>query len=304
MKVLVTGATGFIGTALCLYLIHNKHSVHYLVTDSSDLKDRENYQGFLWNPENNEIDLNALNGVDAIVNLAGHSINCKWTKENKKLIYESRINCSNTLYNALKDNEHHVKKIIHASAIGIYPSSEMALYTEETSIIGDDFLATVCKDWEEANLRFERLEIATAITRFGLVLSSENGVLHELAKVVSKGFGANLGNGKQWMSWIHYKDVVGIINELLHSQHSGLFNVVAPKPVTQNEFLQTLAKQLNKPLWLPNIPSVFIKIGIGERSTLVLSSQKVKSFKLSTLGYKFKFTTLYDALKDLYKITL
>ncbi|WLD24677.1 TIGR01777 family oxidoreductase [Flavobacterium dauae] len=301
MKILVTGATGFIGTALCSHLLKNNHSVHYLVTDATDIKDKKNYKGFLWNPEKNEIDLNSLAEVDAIVNLAGHTINCKWTDENKKQIHNSRINCSNTLFNALQDNEHQVKFIVNASAIGIYQSSETAVYTENSTGFGDDFLATVCKDWEAANLRFEGLGIKTAITRFGLILSKDNGVLHELAKVVSKGLGANLGNGKQWMSWIHFNDVIQMIYQILNQQQNGIFNVVAPNPVRQNEFLKLLASQLNKPLWLPNIPSIFIKIGLGERSALVLSSQHVQSVKLPEIGCKFMFTNLESTLKDLYK---
>lgn len=301
MKVLITGATGFIGTALCSHLVKNNHSVHYLVTDTADIKDKDNYKGFLWNPEKNEIDLNSLADVDAIVNLAGHTINCKWTDENKKQIHDSRINCSNTLFNALQNNDHQVKSIVNASAIGIYQSNETAVYDENSTDFGTDFLAEVCKDWETANLRFEGLEIKTAITRFGLILSKDNGVLHELAKVVSKGLGANLGNGKQWMSWVHFNDVIEIIYQLLKDQQNGVFNVVAPNAVKQNEFLKLLAAKLNKPLWLPNIPSVFIKIGLGERSALVLSSQHVQSVKLPEIGYKFKFTDLENTLKDLYE---
>lgn len=301
MKILVTGATGFIGTALCTHLLKHNHSVHYLVTDASDIKDKENYKGFLWNPEKNEIDLNSLDQVDAIVNLAGHTINCAWTEENKKAIHDSRINCSNTLFNALKDNQHQVKSIVNASAIGIYPSSETAVYTEHSTDFGNDFLAEVCKDWEAANLRFESLGINTAITRFGLILSKDNGVLHELAKVVSKGLGANLGNGEQWMSWIHFNDVIEIIYQLLKNQQGGIFNVVAPNAVKQHQFLKLLAAQLNKPLWLPNIPEFVIKFGLGKRSALVLSSQHVQSVKLPEIGYKFMFTDLASTLKDLYK---
>lgn len=301
MKVLVTGATGFIGTALCSHLLKHNHSVHYLVTNAKDIKDKENYKGFLWNPEKNEIDLNSLEQVDAIVNLAGHTINCAWTEENKKAIHDSRINCSNTLFKALKDNQHQVKSIVNASAIGIYPSSETAVYTEHSTDFGTDFLAEVCKDWEAANLRFESLGINTAITRFGLILSKDNGVLHELAKVVSKGLGANLGNGEQWMSWIHFNDVIEIIYQLLKNQQGGIFNVVAPNAVKQHQFLKLLAAQLNKPLWLPNIPEFVIKFGLGKRSALVLSSQHVQSVKLPEIGYKFMFTDLASTLKDLYK---
>ena len=201
----------------------------------------------------------------------------------------------------MKDNQHHVKSIVNASAIGIYQSSETAVYTEHSTDFGNDFLAEVCKDWEAANLRFESLGINTAITRFGLILSKDNGVLHELAKVVSKGLGANLGNGEQWMSWIHFNDVIEIIYQLLKNQQGGIFNVVAPNAVKQHQFLKLLAAQLNKPLWLPNIPEFVIKFGLGKRSALVLSSQHVQSVKLPEIGYKFMFTDLASTLKDLYK---
>ncbi|SEH93431.1 hypothetical protein SAMN02927937_02228 [Paenimyroides aquimaris] len=302
MKILVTGATGFIGTALCKELLKKNHTVNYLTISEKDLENvHSEYQGFLWNPDKNEIDFNCFNGVDAIVNLAGHTINCKWTTKNKKQIYESRINCSNTLFTALSTIKHQVKYIVNASAIGIYPSDEHSIYQEDTLVYGSDFLATVCKDWEAANLRFEGLGIKTAITRFGLILSKDNGVLHELAKVVSKGFGANLGNGKQWMSWIHFNDVIQIIYKLLIEQQSDIFNVVASNPVRQNQFLKVLAVQLKKPLWLPNIPALFIKIGLGERSALVLSSQYVQPQNLSEMKYKFIFPELESTLKDLYK---
>ena len=292
MKILVTGATGFIGSALCKELLKKNHTVNYLTISEKDLENSHlGYQGFLWNPDKNEIDLNCFNGVDAVVNLAGHTINCKWTKRNKQQIYQSRINCSNTLFAALSTINHQVKYILNASAVGIYPSDEYTVYKEDTLVYGTDFLATVCKDWEKANQRFEQLGIKTASTRFGLILSKNNGVLHELAKVVSK----------EWMSWIHFKDVLNIIYHLLNQQQSGIFNVVAPNPVRQNQFLKLLATQLNKSLWMPNIPSVFIKMGLGERSALVLSSQYVKPQKLLEQNYAFSFLTLEDALRDIYK---
>lgn len=302
MKVLITGATGFIGSALAKYLLDKNHTLHYLTTDADDIsKSTPDFKGFLWDPSKNEIDTYCFEDVDSIVNLAGHTINCKWTQENKQKIYQSRIDCSNTLYNALQTVKHTVQHIVHASAIGIYQSSETNVYTENTENYGDDFLAMVCKDWETANLRFEGLGIKTAITRFGLILSKDHGVLHELAKVVSLGFGANLGNGKQWMSWIHVNDVIQIISWLLFEQYSGIYNTVAPNPVQQNIFLKTLAKQLHKPLWLPNIPAFFIKLALGERAALVLSSQNVESVKLGQNNYVFSFPYLTGALQDLYK---
>lgn len=300
MKILVTGANGFIGSALCALLLSNGHEIHYVTTSIKKIKNTPNFKGFLWKPHNNEIDLHCLNEVEAIINLAGHTINCPWTERNKALILESRLNTSQLLFNTLQNNQNTVKHIISASAIGIYKSSVTEMYTEESTNLGDDFLATVCKQWEKENLRFNDLGIKTAIVRFGLILSKEHGVLYELAKVVSKGFGACLGNGKQWMSWIHFEDVIQIILHLLVSNREGVFNLVGPSVVTQKQFLKLLAHQLDKPLWLPNIHSFVIKAALGERSALVLSSQKVSSLKIEKTGYAFKFQALDIALKDLY----
>lgn len=301
MNVLITGATGFIGSELTAFLLQNNCTVHYVTTSAKKINNSNaNFQGFLWNPDKNEIDVNCFNGVDVIVNLAGHSINCKWNNANKIQILQSRISCSKTLFNALKTTNHTVKYIINASAIGIYKSSEDLIFTEDSQDFGNDFLALVCKQWEQANKNFETLGIAVSFARFGLILSKKQGVLNELHKVVSKGLGANLGNGKQWMSWIHYQDAVQILYKLITTQKTGVFNVVAPNAVQQNTFLKTLAKQLNKPFWLPNIPNFIVKILLGEKALLVLSSQHVKPQNILKLGYMFKYVNLNDALKNLY----
>lgn len=300
MKILVTGANGFIGSALCALLLSKGYEVNYVTTSYKKIKNTPNFKGFIWKPHTNEIDTDCLVGVEVVVNLAGHTINCNWTKRNKALILESRINCSDILFEMLARSKHQVKYIISASAIGIYKSCEEELYEEDTNNFGNDFLATVCQDWERANQRFNNLGIATAIVRFGLILSKDEGVLHELAKVVSKGFGASLGNGKQWMSWIHFEDVIQIIHHLINQKKHGVFNVVSPHPVKQKQFIQAVAHQLQKKIRLPDIPSFLIKIVLGERSALVLSSQKADSAKVEATGYHFRFSRLIPALKDLY----
>lgn len=300
MKVLISGATGFIGSDLSSLLIDQGYTVHYLTTSKRKIEQKENYKGFLWNPAKNQIDLKCLEDVEAIVNLAGHTINCKWNATNKALIINSRIDSSDTLFKTLKENKHQVKYILNVSAIGIYKSSYGNCYDESNTNYGTDFLAEVCKQWEAANRRFEQLEIITSITRLGLVLSKEGGILHELDKVVSKGLGACLGNGKQWMSWVHKKDVIHSLIYLLTHQMSGTFNIVAPRPVIQKEFLEHLAQKRNRKLWLPNIPEFLIKIALGQRAALVLSSQQVTSSKLENKGYSFLHPGLESALNEIY----
>lgn len=300
MRILITGATGFIGSDLSAELIDKGHQIHYLTTSKDKIKQKENYKGFLWNPAKNEMDLKSLEGVEAIINLAGHTINCKWNQTNKALILNSRIDSSDTLYKALKENNHQVKYILNASAIGIYKSNYDNYYEEKSTDFGTDFLAEVCKQWETANQRFEQLGIKTSIARLGLVLSKDGGVLHELDKVVSKGLGACLGNGKQWMSWIHKKDVIHSLSYLSDHQLKGIFNIVAPRPVVQKEFLEHLAQKRNRKLWLPNIPEFLIQIALGERAALVLSSQQVTSSKLENSGYAFHYPDLESALNEIY----
>lgn len=300
MRVLVTGATGFIGKDLCESLLQNGHQIHYLTTAKHKIESEQNYQGFLWDPAKKEVDFNAFKGVEAIINLAGHTINCSWNSTNKAWILNSRIDSSDTLFYALKRGEHEVKYIFNASAIGIYKSSEYKLY-EETSIdFGTDFLAEVCKQWEVANQRFQTLGIETAIGRIGLALSKDAGVLYELNKVVSMGVGACLGNGKQWMSWIHKEDLVRAILFLVEKQKSGVYNLVAPNPLRQKDFLEVLAQSRNRKIWLPAIPSFFIKIILGERAALALSSQQVNVKKLLRSGYNFRFTDLKSVLDAIY----
>lgn len=301
MKILVTGANGFIGSALCALLMQQGHEIHYVTTSYKKIKNTSNFKGFLWKPHAGVIDAECLKGVKAIVNLAGHTINCRWNNRNKKLILESRLNCSDVLFKLLSEHTHQVEYIVNASAIGIYPSSETSSYTEKTAHLGNDFLADVCRKWEHANNRFESLGIKTAIVRFGLILSKDEGVLHALANVVSKGFGAGLGNGKQWMSWIHFEDVIQIVKYLILHQHTGIYNVVGPHPVRQKEFLNVLATRLHKKIWLPNIPAFLLKAVLGERAALVLSSQQVRSVRLEPAGYRFRFEKLNAALKDLYQ---
>lgn len=300
MKILVTGATGFIGKDLCEKLLNEGHQIHYLTTSKTKLINKKNYEGFLWDPAKTELDTASLKEVDAIINLAGHTINCKWNKANKALILNSRIDSSNTLFKTLKENQHQVKYILNVSAIGIYRSSYGNCYDESNTNYGTDFLADVCKQWETANQRFEQLGIKTSIARLGLVLSKDGGVLYELDKVVSKGLGACLGNGKQWMSWIHKDDVIGAMAFLLNQQKSGIYNIVAPQPLHQKAFLEQLAKTKNRRIWLPNIPPSIIKLILGERAALVLSSQQVSSLKLEQNGYTFQFKDLKSTLEAIY----
>ncbi|OEY73816.1 TIGR01777 family oxidoreductase [Salegentibacter salarius] len=299
MRVLITGATGLIGSKISQLCRDKGMEVHYLSTSKDKLENKADYKGFYWNPNNNEIDSEAIKGVGAIINLVGASIAERWTPEQKKIILRSRTETANLLYKCLKENEHQVKNLVSASAIGVYPSSLEKLYTEEDKGVDDSFVGEVVVKWEEAVDNFKDLGIEVAKIRIGLVLAENGGVLQKLKEPVNFNVGSPLGSGKQWQSWIHIDDISGIFLFALENQLTGIYNAVAPNPVTNKELVNEVASQMGKPVWLPNVPKVALKLVLGEMSHIVLSSQLVSSDKIEQEGYTFKYVNLAKALEDL-----
>ena len=300
MKVLVTGATGFIGSALCEHLLNNGVEIHYLTTSKAKIESTVNYKGFYWNPEKNEIDSKCIEGVDYIVNLSGKSIGCRWNSKNKKEILESRINSSKALYKLLETNNHSVKKVISASAVGIYKNDVRKLQSEAETNFNSDFLGTVCKQWEAENEKFKSLGIETLIVRFGLVLSDKEGALPKFTKAIKNYVGSTFGTGDQWYSWIHIHDLVRIIDFGVKTETTGVINAVSPYPKTQKDFLATLSRTLERKILLPAIPSSLLKMVYGEMHHLLTDSQKISANKLLNLGFEFKYPLLKDALRNFY----
>ncbi|WP_286761389.1 TIGR01777 family oxidoreductase [Salegentibacter sp. UBA1130] len=299
MRVLITGATGLIGSKISRLCQEKGIKVHYLSTSKDKLENKTDYKGFYWNPNENEIDSKAIEGVDTIINLVGASIAERWTPEQKKKILKSRTETANLLYTCLQENGHEVKNLLSASAIGIYPSSLEKLYTEEDQGVDDSFVGEVVVKWEEAVDNFKDLGIEVAKIRIGLVLAKNGGMLQKLKEPVNFNVGSPLGNGKQWQSWIHIDDISGIFMFALEKELTGVYNAVAPNPVTNKELVNEVASQMGKPVWLPNVPKVALKLVLGEMSRLVLSSQLVSSDKIEQEGYNFKYVNLSKALEDL-----
>lgn len=299
MRVLITGATGLIGSHLTKLLHENGIAVNYLTTGKDKIQKKENYSGFYWNPEKKEIDAKSFQGVDAIYHLAGASVAKRWTEEYKKEIIESRTESAAVLFEALQANEHTVKQFISASGINIYPSSLQKLYSEEEKAVDDSFLGEVVERWETAADQFEDLGMKVTKIRIGLVLAQEGGALPKMKIPASYNAGAAFGEGEQWQSWIHIRDVVGIFHHVLQNQLDGVFNAVAPNPVTNEELMEKMASQLGKTKWLPNVPSFVLKAALGEMATVLLSSQLVSSEKIQKKGYDFEYKNLPKALEDL-----
>lgn len=299
MKILITGATGLIGTELVALLLQNGVTVHYLTTSKKKIETQPNYHGFYWNPNQGIIDENALMGVGSIIHLAGATISKRWTAKYKQEIIESRILSSNVLFKALKAHPNEVKQIVSASATGIYPTNFTKLYTEDETDVDESFLGKVVMKWEESINKFKLLNIKVAKIRIGLVLSDKGGALPEMLKPIKIGIGSPFGSGKQVQSWIHIHDLVEMYFYAVQNELDGVFNAVAPNPVTNKKLTQEIASVVNKPLFMPNIPKFFMALILGEMHTILFASQNVSSEKIESEGFVFKYKQLDKALKNI-----
>ncbi len=299
MRVLITGATGLIGQEIVKRCHEKDIEVNYLSTRKSKISQQENYKGFYWNPKNNEIDKNCFKDVDAIIHLAGATISKRWTPSYKKVVISSRTETTALLINTLKNIEHKVKQVVSASAIGIYPDSLTNYYDQTHNEISSSFLGQVVSVWEQAVDEFSKLNITITKIRIGLVLSEKGGALKEIVKPIKLGVGAAFGTGKQWQSWIHIQDLSNMFVYVLQNKIEGVYNGVAPNPVTNTELTKTAASVLNKPLFMPNIPKFLMKLILGEMHIILFESQRVSSKTIENKGFHFEYNCLEPALKSL-----
>lgn len=298
-RVLITGATGLIGQVIVDVCHDNNIIVHYLSTSKSKLSSDENYKGFYWNPEAKEIDASCFKGVDTVINLVGATISKRWTSDYKKEIISSRTETAQLLFDTIKANKYPIEHIVSASAIGIYPSSQINYYEEDFEKKSHSFLGDVVKKWEDAVDQFSALGIIVSKIRIGLVLSDKGGALPEIAKPIRFGAGAAFGDGEQWQSWIHIDDLASLFVFIAKQRLEGVFNGVAPNPISNSELTKVTARVLNKPLILPNIPKVVMKLVLGEMHILLFESQRVSSKKIEEADFNFMFHHLEPAIQDL-----
>ncbi len=295
MRLLLLGCTGFVGKELVPTLLNENHEI-YIVSRKpiSKLKLDLDFNKFKfiqidlskeqnWNNENL---LNTLRETDGIINLMGEPIaEKKWTSAQKQEIENSRINTTKFMMKTLKNFRINPKVIINGSAIGYYGTSLSDEFTEN-SIGGEDFLANLCKKWEAVAAEkpfFSRL----VIFRIGIVLEADGGALGKMLPIFKIGLGGPIGDGMQWMSWIHRSDLCALINRaLVDKKYSGVFNAVAPKPVLMKDFAQILGKCLKRPNLLP-VPAAVLKILLGDGAKVVLEGQKVISTKLKNFNFKY-----------------
>jgi uncharacterized protein (TIGR01777 family) len=297
MKILVTGSSGLVGTALGSVLARAGHTVCRLVRPQSASGERA-AEGFAvaWNPATGELG-GAGVGADAVVNLAGASIaDGRWSKQRKELLRASRIDTTRALVNALAKMNARPSVLVSASAIGIYGDRGDEMLTEDSKP-GTDFLAGVAQQWEAEALKAEALGIRVVLARFGIILAREGGALPKMLTPFKLGVGGRLGSGKQWMSWVTLDDAVGILRVAVENNSArGAINFVAPRPVQNVEFTKVLAKALHRPALFP-APAFALRLAVGEMAdALLLSSQRVVPRALEKLGYRFLQPDLTMAL--------
>lgn len=298
MRILISGASGLVGKALIPILEQSGHQVSVLSTRSNTTAFASHITSFHWNPENGILDRNALNDVDVIISLAGAKIAQRWTSKSKKSILDSRVLGTRLLVDALKSNQkHRVAHFISASAIGIYPSSFTTRYTESNTDVAKSFPAEVVRAWEAEVDKANDIVAHVSKIRIGLVLAQGGGALLPLAIPTSLGFGAWFGNGKQLQSWIHIQDLVRLFAFSL--ENPGIYNGVAPNPVSQKALVKSIAKAYRVPQWLPGVPKGVIKTVMGDMGEVLFDSINASSATVENQGFVFKYPLLKDALKDL-----
>jgi len=296
-NILITGASGLIGSRLTELLLAKGHSVVHLGRH----KKTGGVTSFVWNVDSGVIESGALNGVTTIIHLAGAGVADKrWTKKRKNEILVSRTRSSEVLFEALQKGDHAVTSVISASAIGYYGFTDNEKIYKEDSLPGTDFLAQVTRQWEDAVDHIKTLSIRIVKLRIGIVLSEQGGALKEMAAPVKLFAGAPLGSGDQYISWIHLDDLCNMFIKAVEDKHmQGAYNAVGPYPVTNRDLTKAIAATLHKPLLLPSIPGAAIKLLLGEMGNLVLYGSKVSSEKIQHEGFKLQYTDLNSALKNL-----
>jgi len=296
-SILITGGTGLIGLNLTKQLLVKGYTISHLSRSAG--KDPR-VKTFLWDVNAGEIDEQCIEGADIIVHLAGAGIADKpWTKERKQEIIDSRTKSIELIYGLLKTKPNQVRAVISASAIGFYSDRGDELMTE-LSKPSNDFMGQCCIAWENAVDEGTSLGLNVVKFRTGVVLD-KGGALEKLAMPIKLFVGSPLGNGKQWIPWIHWQDVINMYLFAIENEKlTGVFNMVAPNPLTNKQLTQAVAKTLRKPLWLPNVPAFVLKLILGEMATIVLGSTKVASAKIEAAGFKFQYLEITAALNEIY----
>lgn len=299
MNVLVTGGTGFIGKQIIHALLEKGHAVTNLTTQrKQEGVVSEKFQHVYWNPTSKEINKTLLSRIEGVIHLAGYSVANKWSAANKALMVSSRISSTEFLCEILNEMEKLPQVLVGASASGYYKNAHEI--QDETAPVGSGFLADLTAQWENASASLHP-SIKNIHLRIGVVLSANDGALKKLTPIFKAGIGSAVGDGQQYMSWVHEDDLVRLFIHCLENPvKSGIYNATSDNPVTNFEFSKCLAHVLHKPFFLPKVPSFVLRILFGEMSQLVLVSQRLSNKKTRDTAFEFQYKKITPALEALY----
>ncbi len=296
-KILITGGTGFIGEELRMLLLQQGHYITVITRSPKKYKDEaaKNQQFISWEDDLVE----AMNTADAVIHLAGESIfSQRWNEEVKKRIYDSRIDSTRQLVGAMKKAENKPDVFVSASASGFY-GNQGDKVLDESNPVADDFLAQVCKDWEEESQKVAELGVRVVNPRIGIVLEKNGGALEKMLPPFKFGVGGPVGDGKQYMSWVHRTDLCNaLIYPIEQEEIEGAYNVCAPNPVDMNEFAETLASVINRPN-IFRVPKLALQVMYGEGAKPITDSIRMQPKKLQVNEFEFRFDELEEALADI-----
>jgi len=301
-KVLITGATGLIGQRLTSLLLDKGFSCNHLGRSvKNDIKDKR-INAFQWDVENGLIDERAFEGVSTIIHLAGAGVAEKrWTDSRKKEIIDSRVKSAALLHRFLKKGNHDVKTFISASAVGYYGDCGAETISEDHRP-GKDFLAEVCKKWEQGAVKIGAMGVREVQCRIGIVLAPNGGALPELTRTLPLGFANYFTKNDLYYPWIHVDDVCGIMRYAIDNETvSGPFNTTAPNPLLMKELMLHIISAKKPGAALLPAPAFALKLAMGEMSSMLLGSQRCSNEKILNAGYKFRFGDIDSALKDVFR---
>jgi uncharacterized protein len=296
MKIAISGVSGLIGTALTRVLRSEGHTVLHLVRTRARVSSTE----IRWDPLSAQMDVPAMEGMDAVLHLSGANISDgRWTLARKAVLRSSRLDSTRVLVDSLARLRQKPRVFVSASAVGYYGNRGDEILTESTAP-GSDFLSLLARDWEAEANRAAQSGIRTVILRFGVILSAQGGALPQMIRPFKLGAGGRLGSGRQWMSWIALEDAIDIIQaSISNTDLNGAVNVVAPEPVRNSEFAEIVGHVLHRPAILP-APAFALRLALGEMAdALLLASQRAIPERLLQMGHPFKFADIETALRAL-----
>jgi len=294
--ILLTGGSGFVGRHLTALLQSQGYTVQWLTRKIDPVS---NIKQYTWDYKQGKIDSEAILTSDAVIHLAGASINAKrWNESYKKEIYESRVGSTDFLFKMISELPNKIKTFTCSSATGFYGYAPSEKIFSEADFPGTDFLSRTCADWEKAANRFRVLGIRTCIVRSGIAFSEDSEAYKKICQPILLGFGAPIGSGAQFVPWIHTKDLCAIYAKTIHdTSMAGIYNAVAPEFLTNKQMTVIIAKYFHKPLLLPNIPAFMIRLVFGEFSDSLLFGNKISAEKILGTGFNFNYNSLNDFLQ-------